>query len=658
MKLPFKRYIPHTLAFMLIASSPLSVLSTTAYATSLEQVTQEQNLQEPLQGQMTGNTNVTEETVTPIETVTVSTDATIPAPNNADNTKEQTSSLEVTEPSTPPTENAGDDVSTEPTTTQPTNNTGDESGTEAPTDETSEDEEQPTTETPSTMDSRFEEAKKAMNDAKTYEEKRQLVDKAFEAFRKEQTKENLQLAVDYTVLLPYSSENFNKGDKAYYRDNLYPLFDFLNQKDKDEVLYHFADASIKQTWITFNRNDMEIAKMAHDLLPEGAKKDANKIELDKVVKKVYEVHTDPDTGYVDWDDPNIEYGEPPTKDDSDGNWEPGFDPDDYDFPSNSQQPDNFEEGTAVIDYSTENGTCYKTTTYYNTNGLFVKRTKDVAKADEKTFCTIDIPAPNAQDYYNDGWEKDMTGNIDGSPDGSVNPEDLPNAEATLTTDTIQYTFEKDNDSPYYYDTGIHVSKENTLTYQQARDALYQISIQAKGKFVEDNDRALALLDGLIILVEDKEKPIAVEEFISLFKDTSIGVKAQGTRSGDTYELVDLIEIKTVSTVLVNGKKIELEANPIVDDGTVLFPIEKIAKSLNGTVSTTENSTTVEYKGNRITFTDNQLSVKENGKDKELSSPTRQNQNGVRMAEVKVLLDFFHSTIEVHSDSNEVIITTE
>jgi hypothetical protein len=634
MKLPFKRFIPHTLAFMLIASSPLSVLSTTAHASSLEKANQEQQnlidstVQDQSQNPVVEETGATQEPVTNVQTDTTPSDT--PATSPAESTPEPTPPTDVTPPTTPP-------VTAPP-----------DSGTQT----------QQPTEEPSTFDSRFEEAKKAMSDAKSYDEQRQLVDDAMQAFRKEPTVEKLQLAVDYTVLLPYSTSN--KSDKAEFADTLYVLFSFIDDgKDKDDLLYHFTDVSIKQTWITMNRNDLEIAKMVLNMLPEGAKKEQFKTEFDKLNKAVYAHNGNPDSGYVDWNnDPNIDYGEPPTQDNSDGDWKPGVDPDKWSEPT-YPTPNPFEEGYSVFNYSIENGTCYKTSTEYDNNGNFKKRVKSVASADEKVFCVVEIPSPQAKDYYEKGWDKDMLANLNGSPDGSLNPNDSANAQATaLKTNTIQYTFEKGSDSPYYYDTGIHVSKDNKLTYQQERDALYQIAVQAKGKFVEDKDRALALLDGQIILVEDKGKAIPFQDFISLFKDTSIGVKAQGTRSGDTYALVDLIEVKEVSTVMVNGKEVNLETSPIVDDGKALFPIDKVVKSLDGKVSSTDDSTTVEYKGNRITFTDNQLSAKENGKDKELSVPTRKNQDGVRLVDVNALLDFLHASIEVHAESNQVVIVTK
>lgn len=661
MKLNLKKYIPHTLAFMLIASSPLSVLSTTAYANSLEEAIQEQVVQpEPiLQEEL--NSQPEAPVLVPMEQSPTESEPPESDVNDSTETPSETTeppSSEVEEPLTPPATPPPTDVVEEEPSEQPTEEVVEEEIVEE--EQPIEEVEQPVEE-PSTFDSRFEKAKETMLDQRTYELQVELVEEAIASFKKEQTVENLQLVADYVVLLPYdNSQNEYKDDKFNYNNLMPNLFEFLaNGKEKNELLFHFADKSIDQTLETLNHNDLRIAITAHNLLPEGKMKEDNKKRIEDAYYKVYEKNSKPETRYINWDDPTIKYDDDIQTPDP-GNWEPDFDPGDYVEPTPTVPPvDDLVEGYAVINYSLENGTCYKTSTYYSVDGNFIRQAKDVASESEKVFCTVDIPLPNAKDYYNDNWNKDLLENVDGSPDGEISPDELngSDTQANLSSDTIQYTFEKNSDSPYYYDTGIYVSKEGTITYQQARDALYQIAIQAKGKFVEDKDRALALLDGRIILVEDKGKEIQIQDFLSLFDETSIGVKAQETRSGDSYSLVDLVEIKTVSSVSVNGNDVNLEANPIVDDGTVLFPLENIAKSLKGTVSKTDESTTVEFEGNRITFADNQLSANENGKEKILSVATRQNQDGIRMVEAKAVLDFFHSTLEIDSQSNQVIITT-
>lgn len=586
MKLNFKKFIPHTLIFMLIASSPVNVLSTTAFAE-----------QAPL--------NV------------IDTELNMPTVNDPDDSS------------------SGKDNS---------NDSGELTS----------------------FEERYEKAKETMESKRTYLQKRELVLNAIEDFKKEPTVENLQLVMDYVVLLPKSPTDRNKGDKvevsSLISDELVAML--KDSEEKKLLLFHYADKAIERTWETLTHLDLDIAIKAVHLLPDGEEKEQYQKEAEELYRAVYKKHSNPDTGYIDWNDPNIEYGEPPKKEGGRDNWRPGVDGDKYLKEYEKNKPNlndwNFSEGFSNFRYSYENGACYKTTMEYDSKGNLVKRVKNKASESEKAFCNVEIPRKGIADYYeSSSWTRNYVSQLDGSAerqDTLANYNKQKEADLShLSTDTIQYTFEKDSDSPYYYDTGIYVSKDGTISYQQARDALFQISVQAQGKFVEDVDKALALLDGLIILVEDNNKPIPVEEFIALFDETSIGVKAQGTRSGDKYELPDLIEVKEVSSVIVNGKKVDLEATPIIDNSYVLFPIDSIAKSLGAKVLNTDNSTTVEYKGDRITFTDSESTVKVNETVKPLNVPTRQNKDGIRMVDVDALLNFFGLTLEVESESDQIII---
>lgn len=667
MKLRWNKMLPQTLAILLIASSPLNVLSTTAYASSLDKAEQE----------LVSTSNTTPLIVNS----DVFDDVNAPPDSNYEPGYE------------PDKKNDSDDVQ-EPVVSNPPAETPVETNPNPPSSPTEEvinppvevtppvtpvdpsvkpieeviPEIEPLPEVPDTMDGRFALAKKTMAGMDTYEKQRVLVEDAVKAFQKEQTIEKLQLVMDYTVLLPYSEKDMYKGDKMDYTILISSLVEFVKKsKDKDELFFHFATTSIDQTLITLRHNDLDIAEYAYSILPEGKKKqDINK-KLQIAKNKVFAKHSNPDSGYINWDDPNIDYGKPPVESDK-NNWDPGYTPPKggYLDPDKNYPKDNFTEGFDILKYFSENGSCYKVTLQYGSNGNLIKRTQVLANESEKAFCVTEVPSGNVNDFY-EGWDKVILDNVTGSPDsfgvgvdgsnGSLDPND-PNAVNGVKLDTIQYTFEKNDDSPYYQDTGISVSEDNTITYQQARDALYQITVSAKSKFVEDKDRALGLLDGRIILVEDPNKPMPMKDFIALFDDTSIGVKVQTTRSGDTYALIDLVEVKDVTSVTINGKKITLEDTPIVDDGIVLLPVETLTKALNGKSSETVDSTTLEYKGNRITFVDNQSTATLNEEELVLSVPTRQNQKGVRMVEIHALLDFFQAEIEVLSDTDEVVITTK
>lgn len=650
MKPTWKRLVPQSLVFLLVASSPLNVLSTTALASSLDKSSE--------------NTEVVEtiDPTTPPEELIHLPQGEVPTiildPSSPDNSE---TPLEDEVVNVEPEE--------EPIVTEPIEPPTDAEQPSAPIEETPTEEEQPADDleepevvVPLTDDERFVVAKETMESAEDYTSKRKLVNDAVNLFKKEQSKDNLQLALDYTVLLPYDSNPIYKGDKYYFADIVGSLFEFIqNEKEKETLHYHFAKHSLKQTELTLNHNDLGIARLAHSLLPEGEKKNANAKELKKISDKVYAKHSNPDSGYVNWDDPTLEFGD--VNDGGSDNWEPGFNPDGHftDSPDGSGGSGNFQEGYTVINFNYEGNSCYKNTVQYGTDGNVIKRSKELATDAEKAFCVSQVPPGNANEHFGEGWTKTTLNGLTGAPDsiGTQTPNDEEKVDKVDEKSiTIQYTFDKDSNSPYYQDTGIEVSEDQTITYQQARDALYQITISDRSKFVEDVGKSLGLLDGHIILVEDQKKPIPIKEFISLFDETSIGIKAQSTRSGDTYELIDLIEIKELENVLINGETFAFASPPIVDDEAVLFPVEQFATELGADVITEKSQTVVIWKNNKIVFKDGSSTARGNGEVVKLKSTTRQSNDGIRMVDIYALLTLLDAEIEIDAFSNEVAITTK
>ena len=230
----------------------------------------------------------------------------------------------------------------------------------------------------------------------------------------------------------------------------------------------------------------------------------------------------------------------------------------------------------------------------------------------------------------------------------IKGEDYP-----LSTLTIQYTLDKDADSPIYHDTGIYVGLDGTISYADALGALKQIAIKAGKPFVDDQKRAISLIDGKVILIEDRNARFPVVEFLSQFKDLSVNVKAQDTRSGTKMELVDLVELRRVVSVHIDGKPVMLESRPIVDNSVVLFPIKEIAKAFGGQVSETDKSTTVVIGSNKFEFVDGQTSVLVNNQAVDAKTEVRKAKDGTRMAPIQPLLDAMNYTIKVETEKEEV-----
>lgn len=644
MKKPFKKYLPHFLSALMIINLPVNVLSTThANAISTPSTLKSALVQDDAQQSLDDVVSLPEQDVEVIEAPELNPppenppqENNEPLPEGSDMLPENSDILPEGSAPTPEEDETNSPPIEEET---PESQLPEENETEAPVD---------------SDDEWVNEAPEKMDKAKTYEEKHQLVEDAIEQFKKEQTQENLKKAIDLLIYLPtledYPSPEYLL-DKATFTETILLLLEFVSEEEQNELLSYFAKEAFEAVKKTKSDKDYDMISSVVAHLPNGSERDGYTKELEKLKKEIYG-----NTDFIDWENPPEDLEADPLPDDHKNadNYMPGYDPDKYKKPPSPFPP--FTPGTSHIDYEKNNGACYKVEKRIQ-NGRVVETTKTPVTGVEKVFCgTVEVPNP--MEYKNYPWDRLVQeGNKkvnNSNPNASASQDEKDKEDAHLSNLTIQYTFEKDSDSPYYHDTGIRIGIDNTITYQNARDALYQISIRAKGKFVEDVDKALALLDGRIILVEDKGKKIPIEDFLVLFNETNIGVKALDTRSGNQLDLTDLVEIKNVTTVYVEGKEVELEASPIIDNSIVLFPIESIAKALGGKVQTNATSTIVEINGSTFTFADGKDYALYNGKETPLDVETRLNSKGIRLAQLDPMLELLGVMIEVEAETNHVL----
>ncbi|MFY0516651.1 stalk domain-containing protein [Lysinibacillus sp. UGB7] len=229
-------------------------------------------------------------------------------------------------------------------------------------------------------------------------------------------------------------------------------------------------------------------------------------------------------------------------------------------------------------------------------------------------------------------------------------------EEAMTSDlTVQYTFNKNDESPYYFDTGVNVNAKKELSYDQAKSALQIISIQAKGQFVEDMNQVLALVDGQIIRIEAYEGLKPFEEFKDNFKLTNIGVKLQDTRSSTKQGIIDLIEIKENHTIVYKDHPFALNERPIIDNNVVLFGAEQIAEILNIEIKREEKSKTIQMSlnGSIIEYTLDSSEALLNGEKIDLNVPVRFNKDMKYMIPITTLLN--QLSLEIIVENEEIII---
>lgn len=169
--------------------------------------------------------------------------------------------------------------------------------------------------------------------------------------------------------------------------------------------------------------------------------------------------------------------------------------------------------------------------------------------------------------------------------------------------TIHYTVNKDETTPYYYDTGIRVNHRKEATYEQYRDVLLVLADKAEGFFVRDKDKSLAVLEGKPVVIKEEKETYSKQELENQFADfDKIEIRIMETRIGKTESLEVQIVSKQAKTVKVDSKEVQLMTLPMVKNNRALLPFEEVAKALGGSVQqdgdrfiVTKGSTTVMYR---------------------------------------------------------------
>ncbi|ADO59498.1 stalk domain-containing protein [Paenibacillus polymyxa] len=503
----------------------------------------------------------------------------------------------------------------------------------------------------------------------TYEQSRKAIQDALESYKKEPAKESLMGVIDTFLKLP-TLEDYPKveyvNDKQDFADLiLSEIGKMPNDADQVELKTYFATQAVDLISNSKSFNDYAVAHSLIKLLPESQERTDLVAKLEKAKNELPKITDE----YIDWNNPPKDINDyldpiPTPKYD---NFPPEFNKEAYEKAINTTPvPSLSEYDRTEMNYRKINGKCYKVTDYYK-GGKIAKTEKTVPDQTELLFCGVisDSTASNSSTSFPGGGSTIGAGNTptrgvfkgfdpySETARSKIQKEEQAEKAAKPELITIQYTFDKTSESPYYYDTGISIPNNKTVTYAQAKDALLMISIQAKGKFVEDKDKSIALIDGKIIRVAEHGKALSFDEFTASFDQTSVSVRALDTRSGEQVEIADLVEIKGVHSVVIKNKEVQLGSNAIVDNSIVLFPIEQIAKELGSSVNKTSDKMTIVNGKNTFHYEVGSTTVLMNDKKIDLQVPVRINKNGIWMAPIRSFVDRLGLTLEV-SDSRVVI----
>ena len=163
---------------------------------------------------------------------------------------------------------------------------------------------------------------------------------------------------------------------------------------------------------------------------------------------------------------------------------------------------------------------------------------------------------------------------------------------------IYYTINKNSKNPYYFNTGIRASSiDKKVSYNQLKDVFYQIAIKSNGHTISDNEKFLAIIEGVpTVLKNDKDSysTLEIEEISNKFK--SINIKISENIENKSQELESILLEQEIDTFTIDNKEVILSTPFKVVENQLIAPIEEIANYLDIKTSLKNNKLTL-YKEN-------------------------------------------------------------
>ncbi|PLS19724.1 hypothetical protein CVD28_04745 [Bacillus sp. M6-12] len=378
-------------------------------------------------------------------------------------------------------------------------------------------------------------------------EAKEAVDKA----KQTALEADVKKAIDTLIELPWSS-GYKSEEKDNLLDEMFFWIDGLSDNDaKVKYGLYFVDTSINRVTESLIEPDYKLAHALVFELPEGKIKDKYMTILEATDKTMGENLLEyfkndpqgiPNYGF-DWSRLPGEVFAPYIDVDT-GDYKVGYPLPDKETPKPNPDALPEEDFTLEYEYQTVGSKCYKVTTK-TVEGKNSTVSKELVTGYDATFCTVLIV--DNDDGHNGTESPYDFSKVQPSPAGSGmnlnggvsdnssyfgNSGNTSSQETANTSNlTLQYTLDRTEKEPYFYETDMIVSKDGTITYQQQRDVLFQLAIRSGGKAVEDKDRFLVLLENKIIVVQNKGDKIGVSSFESILKGFKAQVKAMERTTG-------------------------------------------------------------------------------------------------------------------------------
>lgn len=283
-----------------------------------------------------------------------------------------------------------------------------------------------------------------------------------------------------------------------------------------------------------------------------------------------------------------------------------------DYGSNEGEVNDPNNGTySESEYVNKNGTCYYVETIKDYDGNVVKVNENKLSSEEGFYCGIidgldftDVPWNSDSEVYYGEKALDVW--------NSLAENDLNE----LSNLTLHFSLNKSDSNPYYYDSGIRVSNNGTVSYTQLRDVLNQIAIKSGGYLIEDKDKLLFISEGKPLVVRDKQSEYSEEEvndLLNSFKELDLTIKE---RSSDSISIdEELINNEEAQNITINGEKIELSAKPRLESSILQLPVKEVAEALGYKVDITDEIATLTKDSTVIEIQIGTKNVKINDREK-------------------------------------------
>lgn len=310
---------------------------------------------------------------------------------------------------------------------------------------------------------------------------------------------------------------------------------------------------------------------------------------------------------------------------------------------------SFDSTFKNVSYEKVGSNCYKVTNDIDNYGNIIKSNRELASKSEYVLCGI-------FDNIDFGGISNLYTNT--KLNGLVSWNYLTSDQNITSPYTVQYSINSNDDMCYFYDTGIRTTINRTISYEQMRDVLYQISIKSNGYFVDDSDKCLGIVSGKPIVIYREKDQYSMVDFDDMFKECeNISVKIDETRIGKSQDLEEKIINQEAKSIKIDDRPIELVTLPMIKNNRVLLPLTQIMSELNANIENIDDkyiitkdniSAIYELRKNYILVNDKVVQM----------NTIPESKDGYLMVEIQDLISEFNYNLSWDPEFGEIIIKTK